>query len=455
MIPKIIHYCWFGKKPLDKKTIKCIKSWKKYFPDYTIKEWNESNFDINMFQYTKDAYLSKKWAFVSDVARLYALYTEGGIYFDTDVEVIRSFDGILDGKVVVGLESVGTVATCVMIAPPESSLFYNALYSYQKRSFLNNDGTYDYTPNPQQFSKEIKKQGFTLEQREESEYIRVLDIESFSPYDYLGNLINLSSNTYSIHHFAASWLPKHKLMEKKREKRKIVKLMKKVKNTARRGKNLILRIINRINPLLNRILCEKNIRIAKSYVLSKKYSCNFFVYKNTNIYISPLATIEIYGTLKVGIEWDNFLCNSTNFIINDYATLLVKGDFRIFGGSRVSVNNYARLVLGDNGFLNMNCNVRCFNSIAVGDGVRVSENCVLSDSDNHNIQYYDKKSMLSSPIVIGNHVLIGLNSMVLKGVTINDNTIVAAGSVVTKDVGSNTIVGGVPARIIKKDVSWN
>ena len=89
MIPKVIHYCWFGRNPLPPLALKCIESWKKFFPDYEIKEWNEDNFDINIIPYTKEAYEAKKYAFVSDYARFWILYQYGGVYFDTDVEVIK------------------------------------------------------------------------------------------------------------------------------------------------------------------------------------------------------------------------------------------------------------------------------------------------------------------------------------------------------------------------------
>ena len=95
MIPKVIHYCWFGGNPLPELAQKCIASWKKYCPDYEIKEWNESNFDLNCCDYVREAYEAKKWAFVSDVARLYAMVHEGGIYMDTDVEVIAPLDSLL------------------------------------------------------------------------------------------------------------------------------------------------------------------------------------------------------------------------------------------------------------------------------------------------------------------------------------------------------------------------
>ena len=104
MIPKIIHYCWFGRKPLPELAIKCIASWKKFFPDYEIKEWNEDNFDVNQIPYTMQAYKSKKYAFVSDFARFWILYNYGGIYFDTDVEVIKPMDHIIDQAPYMGVE---------------------------------------------------------------------------------------------------------------------------------------------------------------------------------------------------------------------------------------------------------------------------------------------------------------------------------------------------------------
>ena len=96
VIPKIIHYCWFGGNELSELAKKCISSWRKYCPDYEIIEWNESNFDINLCQYVREAYKEKKWAFVSDYARFWILYNFGGIYMDTDVELITSIDGLVE-----------------------------------------------------------------------------------------------------------------------------------------------------------------------------------------------------------------------------------------------------------------------------------------------------------------------------------------------------------------------
>ena len=104
MIPKIIHYCWFGRNPLPKSAMRCIESWRKYFPDYEIKEWNEDNFDVNMLPFTQEAYKMRKFAFVSDVARFWILYRYGGLYFDTDVEVIRPMDDIVAQRAFMGIE---------------------------------------------------------------------------------------------------------------------------------------------------------------------------------------------------------------------------------------------------------------------------------------------------------------------------------------------------------------
>ena len=110
-IPKIIHYCWFGGKPIPKNLKNYIKSWEKYCPDYEIKEWNESNFDINSNKFIKEAYINKKFAFVTDYVRLYVIYNYGGIYLDTDVEIIKNFDGLLNNELFMGIQQNDSFAT--------------------------------------------------------------------------------------------------------------------------------------------------------------------------------------------------------------------------------------------------------------------------------------------------------------------------------------------------------
>ena len=135
MIPKIIHYCWFGQKKLPKDIIKYIDSWKKYCPDYKIIEWNEKNFDINTNQWTKQAYESGKYAFVSDYVRLNAMYEYGGIYFDTDIELIKNIDNFLDCKVLLGFEGNDSAIGTGMMGFEKGNNFLKELleeYKYKK-----------------------------------------------------------------------------------------------------------------------------------------------------------------------------------------------------------------------------------------------------------------------------------------------------------------------------------
>ena len=141
MIPKIIHYCWFGGNPLPESAHNFIKSWKKFNPDYKIKEWNESNFDVHCCRYVEEAYNAKKWAFVSDYARFHALYNEGGIYFDTDIKVLKSFDDLLDCGAFFGF-GWKTLTLPVFGASKGLNCFKLILDYYNSRNFIRKDGSY-------------------------------------------------------------------------------------------------------------------------------------------------------------------------------------------------------------------------------------------------------------------------------------------------------------------------
>ena len=150
MIPKKIHYIWFGKGEKNDRIKQCIESWKKYLPDYEIIEWNETNFDINYNDFTKKAYEHKKWAYVADVARLYILYNEGGIYMDTDVEVYKPLDKFLDNEGFIGFEDTHYLSTGTIGSEKNNPVikyildFYNSIdfipYSYWK-DYINNQRT--------------------------------------------------------------------------------------------------------------------------------------------------------------------------------------------------------------------------------------------------------------------------------------------------------------------------
>ena len=143
MIPKIIHYCWFGGKPLPEDAKKYIESWEKYCPDYKICRWDESTFDINEIPYVKEAYEAKKWAFITDYVRLYVLKNIGGIYMDTDVEVIKNLDCFLNEKGFSGFEKIDAVPTGIMAAEKNHPFIIELLHDYDNLHFLKDDGTLD------------------------------------------------------------------------------------------------------------------------------------------------------------------------------------------------------------------------------------------------------------------------------------------------------------------------
>ncbi|MBR4030908.1 MAG: glycosyl transferase [Clostridia bacterium] len=211
MIPKIIHYCWFGGSPLPKSARKCINTWRKFCPDYEIIEWNETNIDVCSIQYVKEAYNAKKYAFVSDYARLYALYTYGGIYLDTDVEVLKSFDDLLANDGVFGFEEKNFVATSFMAVCPKNTLIKEFLDTYSNRIFKNTDGTIDTTTNVDVLSKMLYEKGLKPNnEKQEIDGNLIFPKEYFSPYDYIKAINNSTKNSYCIHWYDVSWLPLNK-----------------------------------------------------------------------------------------------------------------------------------------------------------------------------------------------------------------------------------------------------
>lgn len=207
MIPKTIHYCWFGGKDLPNLASRCIESWKRLLPDYEIKCWSEENFDIeNSVPYLKEAYFTKKFAFVSDYVRLYALYNEGGIYMDTDVEVINDFSKLLGENTVLGYEDDKNLTTAFIAVPPKAIWVKELLDLYEKRSFIKEDGLLDLTTNVIFISNYLKEKGLILN----GKYIKKDDIEIypseyFSPRSWDKGKYHITDNTYTIHYFAGTW----------------------------------------------------------------------------------------------------------------------------------------------------------------------------------------------------------------------------------------------------------
>ena len=208
-IPKIIHYCWFGNN--DKPTIvkKCIESWKENLSDYEIIEWNEETFNIECNNFVKEAYEKKMYAVVSDYVRVYALYNYGGIYLDTDVEVFKKFDDLLENDSFWGFEEEDYIATSTIGAKKGNKLIKKFLDSYENKSFLKEDGSIDTLTNVAIVSKIISDLGVKLDgtfQKVEN-LAAVYPQEYFSPYDYINCYSKKTDKSYAMHHFYKSWLP--------------------------------------------------------------------------------------------------------------------------------------------------------------------------------------------------------------------------------------------------------
>lgn len=206
MIPKIIHYCWFGGNPLPELAQKCIESWKKNCPDYEIRRWDESNFDLNYNDYVREAYEAGKWAFVTDVVRLYALVNYGGIYMDTDVEVLKPLDDLLSYDAVSGFESPTQIATGLMACRDLHPMFREFLADYDGAHFKKEDGTYDTTTNVVRITNICLKYGLVQNNTLQTvNGFTLLPSDYLCPKDYRTGALNVTENTYTIHHFDGSW----------------------------------------------------------------------------------------------------------------------------------------------------------------------------------------------------------------------------------------------------------
>lgn len=233
-IPKIIHYCWFGTQEIPEELKTYMESWKCYLPDYEIMEWNENNVDLKANTFIRDAYEAKQFAFVSDYARLMALYQYGGIYFDVDIEVKKPFDEALLQKAgLFGFESEEKVMTAFMAAEKESSLIKGFLDSYKDRVFQQSE----LIPNTDLFTKILQDMGLKLNgMKQELGNISVFPNTYFNAFNLKDFSYDITEETYTVHHFYGSWCPKSKRMFFELRKRlrallgpKVYELIKKLK----------------------------------------------------------------------------------------------------------------------------------------------------------------------------------------------------------------------------------
>jgi hypothetical protein len=207
MIPKVIHYCWFGKGEMPELALKCIESWHKYMPDYEYKLWNEENFDVNAVPYTKEAYEARKFAFVTDYVRLWALYNEGGVYMDTDVEILKPLDDLLHLSAFTGYEGSKTQppVTGLMASEPHGEWVKEQLDAYENVHFIKEDGSFDMTTNTVRISQIMRANGFV----QDGKYavykdMHIYPTEYFCPRQTTGEFF-LTEYTYCDHHFMGTW----------------------------------------------------------------------------------------------------------------------------------------------------------------------------------------------------------------------------------------------------------
>lgn len=226
MIPKIIHYCWFGGNPLPESAKKCIESWRKFFPGYEIKEWNESNFDVCINAYVEEAYKAKKYAFVSDYARFWIIYNYGGVYFDTDVEVLKPFDNILERGAFMGFQKMdgenmnwakesnskdAINPGLGLAATPGLGIIKKMLDFYNSSHFISCSGgetgtVVHFTTNL------IHRLGIhkNTDGTYSCEGVTIYPDEYFDPMNYYTGDVTITPQTHSFHHYAATWVEKGK-----------------------------------------------------------------------------------------------------------------------------------------------------------------------------------------------------------------------------------------------------
>ena len=220
MIPKKIHYIWFGGNPLPEEAKTFIKTWKKTCPDYEIIRWDESNFDITSNDYVHEAYQARKWASVSDYVRLWALVSYGGIYMDTDVEVLKNLDSFLNHKAFSGFESPDAIPTGIMACEKGFPLFSELLHDYDNRHFVLSDDTYDLRTNVMMITRYCLGKGLLLNNSyQEIEGLALYPNDWFCPKSHDTGQINLTANSVTIHHFNGSWVDplEKKLLTERRE----------------------------------------------------------------------------------------------------------------------------------------------------------------------------------------------------------------------------------------------
>lgn len=235
MIPKIIHYCWFGNNDKPDSVKYCIESWRKHCGDYQIIEWNENNYDVTSTDYIKQAYNKKRWAFVADYVRLDVVEKYGGIYLDTDVELIRNIDFLLHDRAFIGFERIEDSTQLPVVntgqgfgSEPHGVAVSEMKKIYDKEKFINSEGQENLVPCTQKNTKALLHLGMVQEDKEQSlKDIHVYSSEYFSPKAWNSNAIHVSNLTCSIHHYSSTWLTQEEKKKRKklRKREKVIQFI--------------------------------------------------------------------------------------------------------------------------------------------------------------------------------------------------------------------------------------
>lgn len=207
MIPKTIHYCWFGRGKMPLFAKKCMESWKKLLPDFEIRQWDERSFNIESSRYVSEAYQARKFAFVSDYVRLYALYHEGGIYMDTDVEVVKPLHVFLQLPAFTGFESTTGCITGIMGSEKGGKWVKDLLDAYEDRHFVREDGSTDMITNVEYTNLLMASKGLRFDNSKQDfpGYVTIFPKEFFCPKAWDTGQYEMTPDTHVIHHFLASW----------------------------------------------------------------------------------------------------------------------------------------------------------------------------------------------------------------------------------------------------------
>ena len=245
MIPKKIHYCWFGFGDMPEVALNCIESWKKHLSDYEFVLWNEDTFDINLNDYVREAYQKKMYAFVTDYVRLLALYSYGGVYMDTDIEVLRSLDNFLSHRAFTGCQEKSICVTGIIASEKSHPWIKNMLNYYNNRHFIITDGSLDTTPNTTMIT-ELTTNLYDWKPCDKYQVLKddlhIYETMIFCAKDWRSGKINVNDKTYAIHHFNGSWLSE-KDRKRSRQRKVLAKII---------GKEWLERLIDLKNLIIKK-----------------------------------------------------------------------------------------------------------------------------------------------------------------------------------------------------------